>query len=109
MSTSRSNSGKRLRRVALIVNTQVAPRRRMLAGVAKYMHEHEPWAIYLKPFGVEYSFQDWVRDWNGDGIISGFWDVTAEQAKGLSIPLVDLVGFLHSDKIPLVHANDDSV
>src|SRR5687767_3224161 len=58
------------RRVALIVESAVAPRRRMLAGVARYLHEHEPWAVYLKPFGVEKSLGHWLREWNGDGIIA---------------------------------------
>ena len=36
---------RRLRRVALVVETAVAPRRRMLNGVARYIHEHEPWQV----------------------------------------------------------------
>lgn len=81
----------------------------MLAGVARYMHEHEPWAIYLKPFGVEMSLRDWVRDWNGDGIMAGVWDVRPEDIRGVTIPLVDLIGFLHNDKIPLVHTDDPAI
>jgi len=81
----------------------------MLAGVARYMHEHEPWAIYMKPFGVEMSLRDWVRDWKGDGIMAAVWDVKPEDVRGLTIPLVDLIGFLHNDKIPLVHTDDRAV
>ena len=60
----------RLKHVALIVESAVAPRRMMLTGVARYIQEHEPWAIYLKPSYVEKSLGRWVRTWNGDGIIS---------------------------------------
>jgi LacI family transcriptional regulator len=109
MGTRIAEPRRSLRRVALIMNSQVAPRRRMLAGVARYMHEHEPWAIYMKPFGVEMSLRDWVRDWNGDGIMAAVWDVKPEDVRGLSIPLVDLIGFLHNDKIPLVHTDDRAV
>ena len=38
----------------------------MLSGVARYVREHEPWAIYLKPAGVEKSLPSWLRDWQGD-------------------------------------------
>src|SRR5207248_6998314 len=89
MGTRIAESRRSLRRVALIMNSQVAPRRRMLAGVARYMHEHEPWAIYLKPFGVEMSLSDWARDWNGDGIMAGVWDVRPEDIRGVTIPMVD--------------------
>ena len=30
----------------------------MLTGVARYIQEHEPWAIYLKPAGVEKSLPE---------------------------------------------------
>jgi len=99
----------RLKRVALIVETAIAPRRRMLAGVARYMHEHDPWAIYLKPNEVEKSLSHWIRDWNGDGIIGAVADLEPDLVKGLGIPIVDVVGFHRQSNIPLVHANDQSV
>ena len=72
----------RLKRVALIVESAVAPRRRMLGGVARYIHEHEPWAIYLKPYGVEKFLYHWLREWNGDGIIAAVWDLGGEPVSG---------------------------
>ena len=42
---------RRPRRVALIVESAMAPRRRMLAGVARYMHEHEPTRRSFLRFG----------------------------------------------------------
>src|SRR5436190_24156440 len=96
----------RLRRVALVVESAVAPRRRMLAGVARYVHEHEPWAIYLKPFGVEKSLADWLRAWNGDGIIAAVAELEVDVVKDFGIPIVDVVGILGHPNIPLVHTND---
>src|SRR5436190_22616325 len=84
----------RLRRVALVVESAVAPRRRMLAGVARYIHEHDPWAIYLKPFGVEKFLDHWLREWNGDGIIAAVGDLEAQTVTELGIPIVDVVGIL---------------
>ena len=98
-----------LRRVALVVESAVAPRRRMLAGVARYIHEHDPWAIYLKPFGVQKFLNDWLREWNGDGIIAAVGDAEVQSITELGIPVVDVVGFLRHKDVPLVHTNDVQV
>ena len=103
----RSPSDRPIRRVALLLESQVSPRRRMLTGVARYMHEHDPWAIYLKPTGVEKSMVKWLREWQGDGIIAAVSETELETVADLGIPVVDIVGFLKSDKVPLVHTNGD--
>ena len=102
-------NGTPLKRVALIVESAVAPRRRMLGGVARYIHEHEPWAIYLKPYGVEKFLHHWLREWNGDGIIAAVWDLEAEVFQKFGVPVVDVVGLLRYQNVPLVHTNDRSV
>lgn len=99
-----------LRHVALIVESAVAPRRMMLSGVARYVQEHEPWSIYLKPFGVEQSLPAWLEKWEGDGIIAAVRDpagVLTSRKRG--IPIVDVVGAYRHEHVPLVHTNDHSV
>jgi LacI family transcriptional regulator len=81
----------------------------MLAGIARYVREHDPWAIYLKPYGVEKSLDSWLRAWRGDGIIAAVAELEADVVKDFGIPLVDVVGLYHGDNVPLVHANDDTV
>src|SRR5688500_7379368 len=104
-----TDRGRVVRRVALILESQVAPRRRMLSGVARYVHEHEPWAIYLKPAGVEKSLPAWLREWHGDGIIAAVFDPETEVVTDFGIPVVDVVGVLRRANVPLVHTNDRSV
>jgi LacI family transcriptional regulator len=99
----------RLKHVALIVESAVAPRRNMLTGVARYIQEHEPWAVYLKPFGVEKSLPDWLRDWRGDGIIAAVNDPASFVVTRHGVPVVDVVGVLRNQRVPLVHTNDRSV
>ena len=106
---STAEPGRVIRRVALILESQVAPRRRMLSGVARYVHEHEPWAIYLKPAGVEKSLPSWLREWQGDGIIAAVFDPETEVVTDFGIPVVDVVGVLRRSNVPLVHTNDQSV
>lgn len=99
----------KLRHIALIVDSQVAPRRMMLTGVARYIQEHEPWAVYLKPFGVEESVARWLSDWKGDGIIAAVNDPDIAQLAQRGVPIVDVKGALRSEGVPLVHTNDYSV
>ena len=67
----------RIKHVALIMDHAMSPRRRLIRGVARYVQEHEPWAIYLTPAGVEKSLTNWLRNWNGDGAIVSFQDQNA--------------------------------
>ena len=98
-----------LRRVALVIESAVAPRRMALTGIARYIQEHEPWAVYLKPFGVELSLSDWLREWNGDGVIAAVKDPRTDALVRAGIPVVDVVGVLRHEQVPLVHTNDRSV
>jgi LacI family transcriptional regulator len=95
--------------VALIIESQVMPRRNMLTGVARYIQEHEPWAIYLKPFGVEKSLERWLNEWRGDGIIAAVNDPSTYVITDRGIPVVDVVGVLRRDDVPLVRTNDRAV
>jgi LacI family transcriptional regulator len=97
------------RRVALIVESQVAPRRQMLTGVARYIQEHDPWSVYLKPFGVEKSLGSWLKDWRGDGIIAAVAKPDVEVVTTIGVPVVDVIGILGDARVPLVHTNDRSV
>jgi LacI family transcriptional regulator len=106
--SSRTNP-KRLKHVALIVESAVAPRRQMLTGVARYIQEHEPWAIYLKPVGVEKSLANWLQHWDGDGIIAAVNDPGSYVVTRRGLPVVDVVGVLRHERVPLVHTNDHSV
>src|SRR3954469_17422041 len=110
-SPARGRGGRphKLRHVALIVESAVAPRRMMLAVVARYVQEHEPWAIYLKPYGVEKSLPNWLQNWHGDGIIAAVWEGASDIALGHRVPIVDVVGAFRHEKVPLVHTNDRSV
>src|SRR5204863_9485557 len=85
-----SGSSPRLKHVALIVESAVAPRRMMLTGVARYIQEHEPWAIYLKPVGVDKSLANWLQNWEGDGIIAAVQDPATYGVTRRVRPVVDL-------------------
>src|SRR5205823_4591294 len=81
----------------------------MLTGVARYIQEHEPWALYLKPVGVDKSLANWLQNWNGDGIIAAVHDPGSFVVTRRGLPVVDVVGVLRHEQVPLVHTNDHSV
>ncbi len=104
-----SRKSPAIKRVALIVEAGLAPRRRMLTGVARYMHEHSPWAVYIKPPLIEKSLDKWLGTWNGDGIIAAVNEADVQTMARRGIPVVDVVGISPFENVPVVHANDESV
>jgi LacI family transcriptional regulator len=106
---TKSVAGRRVKQVAIIVDASMAPRRMVLSGVAQYVQEHEPWAMYLTPGGVEKSLGRWLEQWNGDGVIVYANESDAAALARRRLPVVDLFGKLRSPNVPLVHANDHSV
>jgi hypothetical protein len=63
----------------------------------------------LKPFGVEKSLDKWLSQWRGDGIIAAVKDPASDVIVHRGIPVVDVVGVLRHEHVPLVHTNDKSV
>jgi AraC-like DNA-binding protein len=55
--------------VALLVETSLASGRDILRGIARYVREHERWALYHEPRSLEETLPSWLRRWQGDGII----------------------------------------
>ncbi len=100
---------RRTKHVALILESQQMPRRQMLTGVAQYIQEHQPWALYLKPEQVSHALGDWLRDWDGDGIIAAIHEQNSDLFSELRIPVVDIAGTILGIKAPLVHANDHAI
>jgi LacI family transcriptional regulator len=95
--------------VALIVEAAIAPRRLLLTGIARYIQEHEPWCVYLKPVGVEQDLPHWLQEWEGDGIIVSASDPDNSILPRRGIAVVDLFGTMRERGYPMVHADDFAV
>jgi LacI family transcriptional regulator len=93
----------------LIVEAAVAPRRMLLTGVARYIQEHGPWLIYLKPAGVEQNLSSWLQDWDGDGIIVSANDPDNSVVPRPGLSIIDLFGTMRERKVPMVHVDDLAV
>ena len=97
------------RHVALLVETSLASGRDILRGIARFVREHEPWALYHEPRSLEELAPRWLRRWRGDGAIARIQNrALAEQIQALGIPVVDVLGVVPSP-FPLVHVKNASI
>lgn len=108
--TSRKGRLRRRRRVALLVETSLAPGREILRGIAHYVREQGTWSVYHQPRGLEESVPRWIRRWEGDGIIARVQNERIAQAVAASpVPVVDVLGVGNPGSIPLVHVDDAAI
>src|SRR5436190_1137383 len=56
--------------VALIIESSIEYGRGLLRGIARYLREHGPWSIFLEQRELGAALPDWIRAWDGDGIIT---------------------------------------
>ncbi len=97
------------RRVALLIESSRAYGRGLLHGIARYVREHEGWAI---------SFEEWswtqspssLAGWKGDGVIARIeTPEVADVVCRLGVPVVDLRGSVPDLGVPLIDTDDQAV
>lgn len=96
--------------VALLIETSLGSGRDILRGIARYVREHEAWALYHEPHGMGDSVPPWLHSWHGDGIIARIQ--TREMATQLSligVPVIDVLGLVPGLPFPLVHVDNDAI
>jgi LacI family transcriptional regulator len=96
--------------VALLIETSLASGRDILSGIARYVREHRPWALYHEPHGLEDAAPRWLRRWRGDGIIARIQ--TPRMARIIAaggLPTVDVLGVVPGLPFPLVHVDDAAI
>jgi len=115
----RQKSGQRLKEfglqrevphVALLIETSLASGRDILKGVAKYVREHRPWALYHEPGSLEKLLPNWLHRWQGHGIIARVQNAAiARTLASAKIPTVDVLGVLGNSGFPLVHVDNQAI
>ena len=97
-------------RVVLLVESSRAYGRRTLAGVAKYLRQHERWAIFFQEHSLCDDIPRWLAGWRGDGIIAR---LDNEELVGviqrLRVPVVYLRHVVPTPKTPYVITNNPAV
>jgi LacI family transcriptional regulator len=98
------------RKVALIVETSLAPGREILRGIADYVREEGPWSISHEPRALEQSVPRWLRGWRGDGIIARVQNQgVADAIAAVGVPTIDVLGVVDGLPFPLVHVDDEAI
>lgn len=94
------------KRVALIIDTMMAPRRTAISGIARFIQEHEPWSVYLKPPFVDSALVQWLKHWHGDGVIGRLTRREVNCLKSANIPFVETGAFEQGEDFCVVRADD---
>lgn len=96
--------------VALLIETSNAYARGLLAGIVSYMHEHEPWSIFLPEQERGASPPVWLKSWKGDGLIVRIeTDTIAKAVRKLKVPIIDVSAARHVPDIPWVETDDGAI
>jgi len=107
---TKTSTPRRRAHVALLIETSIASGRDILRGIARYVREHESWALYHEPHGWNESLPRWLRQWKGDGIIARVYTPgMAEQIAACGIPVVDVLGAVPRLPFPLVHVDNNAI
>lgn len=94
---------RRIPRVALLVETTRTYTRELLAGVRRYIAEHGPWSTFIELRALDSSPPPWLKNWDGDGIISRtFTPETAEAIKASGVPAVEVRSSKLCKQLPFV-------
>ena len=77
--------------MALLIESSRAYGRGLMSGVAKYMREHGDWSIFLQEHSLCDNISTWLRNWEGDGILTRLEHRGVTLAiKRLGLPVVSL-------------------
>lgn len=107
---AKEGAGSSRPHVALLIETSLAPGRNILKGIAGYVREHHPWALYHEPHGLTESFPAWIRHWHGDGIIARVQTPKmAEELLASGVPVIDVLGVVPGKRFPLVHVDNVAI
>ncbi len=99
-------SKKNTKRVLLFVETTNTFGRSIVEGVARYALEHN-WILDFEQRGQYDPFPEWVKEWNGDGIITrSFNKRSVDILRSINLPYVELVG---SRRFPADLAVDERI
>ena len=83
---------RRAPRVALLIETTRSYTRELLAGVRSYVAAHGPWSTYLELRALDSSPPTWLKDWDGDGILTRTFSAeTSKLVAATGLPAVELL------------------
>ena len=96
-------------RVALCVDKARSYGRRVLQGIARYVEAYGPWSLYLDPDATGAYAAEWLRDWQGDGVLAFIENPSlAAELRRRRIPTVELFGHRDDLDLPQVGLDEEA-
>lgn len=96
------------KRVALIVETSLGSGREILRGIARHAREVDRWQLFHAARGLQEAAPDWLRGWDGDGVIARIHSAElARELQEIDAPVIDVLGLVPDAGFPLVHVDDE--
>ena len=84
---------RRIRRVALLIESSRNYGRGILRGIARYAHVQGPWSCFTQERELHSGLPEWLAGWRGEGIIARIEDRRmAAHLCRLGVPVVDVLG-----------------
>lgn len=81
------------KKVLLLVETSRSFGRQIIQGVSQYVMEHRDWNIIFQDRSVHERLPEWLKHWDGDGIVSRTSDPSIfRQLKKMNVPVVEVLG-----------------
>jgi LacI family transcriptional regulator len=105
-----SPAHRRAPRVALLIETTRSYTRELLAGVRSYVAAHGPWSTYLELRALDSSPPTWLKDWDGDGILTRTFSAeTSKLVAATGLPAVELRSTHFAGGRPFVGCNNEDI
>ncbi len=104
------SSPRRAPRVALLIETTRSYTRELLAGVRSYVAAHGPWSTYLELRALDSSPPTWLKDWDGDGILTRTFSAeTSKLVAATGLPAVELRSTHFAGGRPFVGCDNEDI
>lgn len=101
---------QQLLRIALLIETSRGYGRNIIQGVSKYAAEQGNWSIRLESRNLQDAPPEWLKTWDGDGILVRCdSEQMAEAILESNCPVVDFRGGVPEAGLPLVGVDNEKV
>lgn len=96
--------------VALFIETSKTFGRGILQGISTYSRTHGPWSVYIDEWGPATTLPDWMKQWEGDGIIARVRSQQmSERLQQSGVPIVDTLQQVPDLELPGVYSDDTAI
>ncbi len=99
-----------MHRIAILVESSRAYGRGLIEGINSFASEQDDWLLYYHEGTLRFDLADWLKTWNGDGIITRLSrNKDARILAESGIPIVDLLGEIPHPSISVVDSDNAAI